>query len=227
MVQMRLLLVEDSARLRELLGERLRAADYALDVAATAAEFREEAASGRYDLFIVDLGLPDGDGLMLIRELREAGNATAILVITARATIDDRVAGLDGGADDYLVKPFNHSELLARVRALLRRPRAIAEATLQAGNLSYNQATGEVRVNGELLDLRPSERRLIGVLIRTPDRVVPKSEIEETLSGSGREMTTNAVEILISRLRRALEGGCSSANIETVRSIGYMLSVPK
>lgn len=224
---MKLLLVEDSTRLRELFAERLRGADYALDVAATATEFRRAVASGPHDLFIVDLGLPDGDGLALIRELREADNSTPVLVITARATVDDRVAGLDGGTDDYLIKPFNHTELLARVRALLRRRRTLVEPTLQAGNLAYNEGTGEVRVDGSLLDLRPSERRLIGLLMRKSGRVVSKVEIEQTLSASGRELTSNAVEMVISRLRRALHAGNARISIETVRGIGYMLSVPQ
>ena len=140
---MRLLLVEDSARLRELLSESLRGADYPLDVVGTARDFSAAIASAEYDLLIIDLGLPDGDGLALIRELREAGNTTPVLVITARAAVDDRVAGLDSGADDYLVKPFNHTELLARVRALLRRPRALREPIVQVGNVAYNEKTGE------------------------------------------------------------------------------------
>ena len=150
---MRLLLVEDSARLRELLSESLRGADYPLDVAGTARDFRAAIASAEYDLLIIDLGLPDGDGLTLIRELREAENTTPVLVITARAAVDDRVAGLDSGADDYLVKPFNHTELLARVRALLRRPRALREPIVQVGNVAYNEKTGEIHADGKLLDL--------------------------------------------------------------------------
>jgi len=224
---MRLLLVEDSARLRELLSESLRGADYPLDIVGTASEFRAAIGSTDYDLLIVDLGLPDGDGLALIRQAREAGSTTPVLVITARATVDDRVAGLDGGADDYLVKPFNHTELLARVRALLRRPRALREPTLQVGNLVYSERTGEILVEGKLLDLRPSERRLLALLIGRAGRVVPKAEIEEGLSDSGRELSPNAVETVISRLRKATDDGRAGIVIETVRGIGYMLSAPK
>ncbi len=115
---MRVLLLEDSARLRDLLGETLRDAGYGLDVIPTASEFRTAVAAVSYDLLIVDLGLPDGDGIDLIKELRAAGNATPVLVMTARVTVTERIAGLDSGADDYLIKPFNHDELLARVRAL-------------------------------------------------------------------------------------------------------------
>jgi len=226
---MRLLLVEDSARLRELLSESLRAADYPLDVVGTARDFRAAIASAEYDLLIIDLGLPDGDGLALIRELREGGNTTPVLVITARAAVDDRVAGLDSGADDYLVKPFNHTELLARVRALLRRPRTLREPIVQVGNVTCNEKTGEIHADGKLLDLRPSERRLLALLMRKPGRAVPKSEIEESLSGASasRDMSPNAVETVISRLRKAMEDGHADIVIETVRGIGYMLSAPQ
>ena len=119
---MRILLVEDSPRLLELLAETMRASGYGVDTAGTVADLMASAAAIRYDLVIVDLGLPDGDGLDAIRILRSQGNAVPILIITARGSIDARVVGLDSGADDYLIKPFNHAELLARVRALLRRP---------------------------------------------------------------------------------------------------------
>ena len=114
---MRLLLVEDSVRLQELLAETLRGADYLIDIARNVSEFMSAATSVAYDLMIVDLGLPDGDGLTAIRDIRAKGVRAPVLVITARGTIDDRVSGLDAGADDYLIKPFNHAELLARVRA--------------------------------------------------------------------------------------------------------------
>src|SRR4029434_4498660 len=127
----RLLLVEDSVRLQELLGESLRSADHPLDVMGTVVDARAAAAAIDYDLLIIDLTLPDGDGISLINELRSAGCKTPIVVITARAGIDERVAGLNSGADDYLVKPFSHLELLARIRALLRRPRDIREQTMR------------------------------------------------------------------------------------------------
>ena len=119
---MRLLLAEDSERLQELLSESLKQAGYMLDVVATAAELFSSVAATKYDLLIIDLGLPDGDGLSAIRDLRATGMSVPILIITARGSIDDRIVGLDSGADDYLIKPFNHAELLARIRALLRRP---------------------------------------------------------------------------------------------------------
>src|SRR4029077_13954963 len=186
---MRLLLVEDSVRLRQLLGENLRGADYPLDTVGTAAEARAAAAVVRDDLFIIDLGLPDDDGMSLIHESRSAGCNTPILVITARAGINDRIAGLDSGADDYLVKPFSHLELLARVRALLRRPPDMRQPIVQIGRLVLNEATSEVRADGRMLDLRAAERRLLALLIRQAGRIVPKSSIEERFSELGRDVS--------------------------------------
>jgi DNA-binding response OmpR family regulator len=217
----RLLLVEDSVRLQELLGESLRGADYPVDVVGTLGEAHVATATVNYDLLIVDLGLPDGDGISLIHESRAAGCSTPILVITARAGVDARIAGLDSGADDYLVKPFSHLELLARIRALLRRPRD--EPTIQIGRLVFNETTSEVRADGQLLELRAAERRLLGMLMRQAEHIVPKASIEERFSEFGRELSGNAVEAHVSRLRKALDESHSGVIIETIRGVGYAL----
>jgi two-component system, OmpR family, response regulator len=219
----RLLLVEDSIRLQALLSESLRGAAYPLDVVGTVAEARAAMAEVTYDLFIIDLGLPDGDGIALIHEARMAGCKTPILVITARAGIDDRIVGLDSGADDYLVKPFSHLELLARIRALLRRPPDLREPILQIGRLMLNETTSEVRAGGRIVGLRASERRLLALLMRQAGRIVPKSTIEERFSEFGRELSGNAVEAHVSRLRKALEETPAGVSIETVRGVGYAL----
>jgi DNA-binding response OmpR family regulator len=220
---MRVLLLEDSARLSELLGETLRDAGYGVDVVSTAAAFRAAVADISYDLIIVDLGLPDGDGIELIKELRATGNATPVLVITARVTITERITGLDSGADDYLIKPFNHDELLARIRALLRRPIHLTGPELSIGRLSLREATGEVFCGERSLELRPSERRLLTVLMRQAGSVLLKSGIEETLSEFGRETSANAVEVLVSRLRKALNDANAGVSLVTVRGMGYIL----
>lgn len=224
---MRLLLVEDSVRLQELLAETLRDAGYRLDIAGTVQEFLSSAAAVAYDLVIVDLGLPDGDGLAAIRELRSRGASIPILVITARGSVDDRVAGLDSGADDYLIKPFNHVELLARVRALLRRPPEIRGPRLEAGNLVLDETTGEASCRGKAIELRPSERRLLALLMRRSGVVIPKSSIEEALSEFGRELSANAIEALVSRLRKALADAGTDVSVVTVRGVGYALKGPQ
>jgi two-component system response regulator TctD len=222
---MRLLLVEDSTRLQELLSESLSRAGYGLDAVASVAGLFSSIAAVRYDLVIIDLGLPDGDGLDAIRGLRRAGVTTPILVITARGSIEDRVGGLDAGADDYLTKPFNHAELLARVRALLRRPSDFQGEVLRVGKTELDEANAQVRCSGNVVDLRLSERRLLSVLMRRSGNLVAKSVLEENLSEAGRELTANAVEVLVSRLRKALGDADSGIRIETVRGVGYQLKV--
>ncbi len=220
---MRLLLVEDNPRLQSLLSEALNAAGFGVDVVGTVAEFEISAATSKYELMIVDLGLPDGDGLAAIRKLRSEGHSTPILVVTARGTIDERVTGLDAGADDYMTKPFNNAEFLARVRALLRRPADVVGPLIEIGNTSVNAVNLEVRCQGQPVDLRFSERRLLLLLMRRPGALVPKSTLETSLSEFGRDVTANAVEALVSRTRRTLSEAGSDIQIETVRGIGYTL----
>jgi DNA-binding response OmpR family regulator len=147
-----------------------------------------------------------------------------ILIITARGSIDDRIVGLDSGADDYLIKPFNHAELLARIRALLRRPSELQGPVLRRGRTEFDQAKDEVRCSGRSIQLRLSERRLLAELMRRCGAGVAKSAIEGTLSQSSRDLSPNAVEALISRLRRALSDAGSGIVIETVRGVGYRLT---
>jgi two-component system OmpR family response regulator len=222
---MRLLLVEDSVRLQELLSDALNRAGYGLDAVGTVAELLTAAASIRYDLFIIDLGLPDGDGLDAIRSLRKMGLTAPILIVTARGSVEDRVGGLDSGADDYLIKPFNHAELLARVRALMRRPFELQAPVLRAGKTELDEAKAQVLCSGKPVELRLSERRLLSVLMRRSGSVVAKSVIEEALSEFGRELSANAVEALVSRVRKALGEADSGIVIETVRGVGYQLRV--
>ena len=220
---MRLLLVEDSVRLQELLGERLRGADYSLDMVETARDARAAAEAVQYALYIIDLGLPDDDGITLIQDLRSQGCNTPILVITSRARTEDRIVGLDSGADDYLVKPFSHLELLARIRALLRRPPIMNKPVTQVGRIVFDETRREVCANGQVLELRAGERRLLGLLMRHVGHVVPRELIEEYFSEFGREVSGNAVEAHVSRLRKVLDEIPSGVMIETIRGSGYAL----
>jgi two-component system response regulator TctD len=220
---MRLLLVEDNPRLRELLTESVHGAGWRLDAFATIEEGQEAEATTAYDLLLIDLGLPDGDGLDLIRDIRRRAVQTPILVLTARAAIDERIAGLDAGADDYLVKPFNHREFLARCRALLRRAPDTAPPILVAGRLSFDPARGALTCGDAELALTPRERTIFEVLMRDVGRVTLKRKLEHALSEFGDELSTNAVELSISRLRKKLEEHETGAAIETIRGVGYFL----
>ena len=224
---MHILLVEDNLRLQELIEQALRDAGYRVDLATTVAELLAAAASVQYDLLIVDLMLPDGDGLDAIRALRARRSSVPILIMTARGSIDDRVRGLDAGADDYLIKPIHQAELLAHVRALLRRPSEVMGPILRTGNTEFDEAMAEVRCSGKPVRLRLRERRLLALLMRRSGFLVSKNMIEEALSEFGREMSANAIEALISRIRRSLSDARSDVVIETVRGVGYRLSAAK
>ena len=224
---MHILLVEDNLRLQELIEQALRDAGYRVDLATTVAELLAAAASVQYDLLIVDLMLPDGDGLDAIRALRARRSSVPILIMTARGSIDDRVRGLDAGADDYLIKPIHQAELLAHVRALLRRPAEVMGPILRTGNTEFDEAMAEVRCSGKPVRLRLRERRLLALLMRRSGFLVSKNMIEEALSEFGREMSANAIEALISRIRRSLSDARSNVVIETVRGVGYRLSAAK
>lgn len=220
---MRLLLVEDTVRLRQLLVEAVHGAGWRIDAVGSVSEAEDAIACAEYDLLLIDLGLPDGDGLELIRSLRCARKETPILILTARAAIDERIAGLDAGADDYLVKPFNHGEFLARCRALLRRAPATVQPQLCAGNLMFDISAGVVKCGQDEITLAPRERTILEILMREAGRVVNKRKIEHALSEFGDELSSNAVETAISRLRRKLDGADTRTSLETVRGIGYML----
>jgi DNA-binding response OmpR family regulator len=220
---MRLLLVEDSPRLAELLGETVREAGWRLDAVGSVAEAEAALAAHEHDLLVLDLGLPDGDGLELLRRLRRAGDPLPVLVVTARGAVEERIAGLDAGADDYLVKPFHHREFLARCRAMLRRAPATLQPVLEAGRLRYDPATAALSCAGEPVALPPRERALAELLMREAGRVVPRRRLEAALSAFGDELSGNAIELAVSRLRRRLEPFDTGVAIETVRGIGYLL----
>lgn len=220
---MRLLLVEDNPRLQTLLSEALNTAGFGLDIVSTISDLYASASATAYDMIVLDLGLPDGDGLEAVRKLRTDGLSTPILIITARGSIDERVVGLDAGADDYLTKPFNNNEFLARVRALLRRPQSVLGPIIEVGNTSMNIGNLEVTCVGKPVDLRFSERRLLLLMMRRARSLIPKSMLETSLSEFGRDISSNAIEALVSRTRRTLSEAGSDIVIETVRGVGYIL----
>jgi two-component system OmpR family response regulator len=219
----RLLLVEHAKRVQELLSETLENAGYRLDIVGSIADLQTSVTAVRYDLVVIDPWLPDGDGLSAIRALRASHFAPPILIIAARASVEDRVKGLDSGADDHLTRPLNSAELLARIRALLRRPYELRPPTLRKGRIELDPSNYEVHCQGQPLDLRPAERRLLTHLMQGHGRIVLKSALEDALSHSGRDISANALEALVSRLRKALRKADSGLLIDTIRGVGYRL----
>ncbi|HLO77071.1 MAG TPA: response regulator transcription factor [Magnetospirillum sp.] len=221
---MRILLVEDNDRLAELVGQGLNAGGFAVDAFSTLADAEAALDSVEYHAVVLDLGLPDGDGLQLLKRTRACGNGVPVLVLTARDGIDDRVRGLDAGADDYLLKPFAMKELLARLRALLRRPGGSLSVALTCGRISLDTASREVTIDGAAVSMPRRETEMLEQLLRRAGRVVPKRALEEGLYGFDDDVSSNTVEVLMSRLRKRLIAMGADITIHTLRGVGYMLA---
>ncbi len=221
---MRLLVVEDEPELAELLRRALEPAGFAVDLAGSLAEAEEHLAVARYEALILDLALGDGDGLALLRRLRRQGAMLPVLILTARDGPEDRVTGLDAGADDYLVKPFHMPELISRMRALLRRPNAALGVRLELANLVLDSASRETLVDGVRIGLSVRETALLELLLRRHGRVVTRETIEQSLYSFESLLGSNAVEVLVHRLRRKLQDAAARLQIHTVRGVGYLLA---
>jgi DNA-binding response OmpR family regulator len=220
---MRLLVVEDEARIAELVRAALLRDGFAVDVIGLCADAREALATTPYDAVILDLGLPDEDGLRLLKEMRGRGHAVPVLVLTARDAVEHRVAGLDSGADDYLIKPFAMAELVARTKALLRRPGGALGATLKAGNIVFDTIGRDVRVAETGVALTRREGAILEHLMRRAGRVVPKTVLEDKLYGLDDEFESNVIPVHVHHLRRKLMDNGATVEIHTVRGIGYLL----
>jgi DNA-binding response OmpR family regulator len=223
---MRLLLVEDNARLASLIREGLDRQGFAVDWCETVDGAEHALTINDYDLMLLDLGLPDGEGLDLVRALRRRQDTMPILILTARGGLDDRVLGLDAGADDYLVKPFQIPELAARCRALLRRPGASLGTELTVGNVILHSAERSVAVSGVAVEATPREVDLLECLLRRAGHVVAKPALEGALYSMDAEVTPNALEACISRLRKRLTTAGADVQIRTVHGVGYALFAP-
>jgi two-component system response regulator TctD len=224
---MRLLLVEDNEELARLLIKGLRAAGYEIDRLAAAAEARLALRTTRYAVLILDLGLPDGDGLSILREIRHRKDPLPVLVLSARGGVHDRVGGLRSGADDYLVKPFALDELLARLEALLRRPGQLLGNWLQIANLAFDTKEQQVYIDDKPQVLSARETEMLELLMRRQERVLSRRVLEDQLFGLVGEVASNAVDVYIHRLRKQLSDRGARVEIHTIRGVGYLISKTK
>ena len=222
---MRLLLIEDDAALRLTLARQLEADGYRVDLAEDGEEGLFLAREYPIDLVIVDLGLPKLNGLTIVQHLRQDGSALPILILTARGSWQDKVVGLEAGADDYLVKPLEYPELAARLKALLRRSLKTASDVLTLGPLSINLTAQTLRLNGAALELTAFEYRLLETLVRQRPAIVTKQALSDYLYPHGEDRDSNVLEVLVGRLRRKLDPDGSLGPIDTVRGRGYRFTL--
>ncbi|WP_091568377.1 response regulator transcription factor [Oryzisolibacter propanilivorax] len=220
---MRLLLVEDDAMIGEAVQELLRLEHHAVDWVRDGLQADAALRAQGYDLVLLDLGLPGRDGLDVLRALRARRDRTPVLIATARDAVAQRVQGLDAGADDYLLKPYDLDELQARIRALARRAGAQADAAYVHGDVQIHPATREASVRGQPVLLSAREWAVLEPLLARPGAVLSRAQLEDKLYGWGEEISSNAVEVYIHGLRKKLGAGC----IVTVRGVGYMLPRPQ
>lgn len=221
---MRILVVDDEPEVQDLLVRVLRDAHWAPDAVATGADALQALASAEYDLAILDVGLPDIDGFEVCRRMRASGNRTPVLILTARHAVNDRVRGLDAGADDYLAKPFAVSELMARLRALARRPAAALEPVLRLADLELDPATRLASRAGAALALTAREFALLEYLLRNPRRVLTRAQILDHVWDDNFDPVANAVDVLMGRVRRKVDREGCVPLVHTVRGAGYVLT---
>jgi two-component system, OmpR family, response regulator len=219
---LRILVVEDEAALRSHLAKSLSEAGYAVDEAEDGEQADFLAQTEQYDAVVLDLGLPKIDGLTLLRRWRDAGIFAPVLILTARGSWHEKVQGIDGGADDYVAKPFRIEEVLARIRALIRRTTGIASAELRCGTLAVDARTTRVSVGGTAVRLTSHEFRVLSYLMHHGGRVVSRTELTQHIYAQDFDRDSNTVEVFIARLRRKIGG----AFIETVRGFGYRMREP-
>jgi len=222
---MRLLVVEDEPGIARFVRQGLTEAGYAVDVAYNGMEGLDNALAAEYDVIVLDIMLPKMDGLQLLRELRDRGIKTAVLLLTARDAVDDRVRGLNAGADDYLVKPFAFPELLARIQALLRRPPLQSDVILRVGDLELDTITRQIHRARKPIDLSPREFSLLEFLMRHPNQVLTRTQIAEHVWNFDFYNESNVVDVYIGYLRRKIDRNFTYPLIHTVRGVGYKIGV--
>jgi DNA-binding response OmpR family regulator len=220
---MRLLLVEDNDALSGLLTKGLAAAGFEVDSVATVSESLAALSTTRFSAVVLDLGLPDGDGFSTLQFLRDKGDSTPVLILTARSAVGERVKGLRRGADDYLGKPFALEELVARLEALLRRPGTLLGTEFRLGRLTFDTIAREISVDGKLQSISSREAAVLEALLRRSGHVVPKKIIEDQIYGLSDDVSSNAVEVYVHRLRKQLNDAHAGVEIHTIRGVGYLI----
>lgn len=220
---MRMLLVEDNDELAETILDRLRSEGHSVDREANGDEANDLLRFSSFDIVLLDINLPGRSGYEVLRSMRSRGDATPVIVLTARSEIDDRVVGLDAGADDYMVKPFDFRELSARCRVLARRRAGASSNVFNAGSFRFDRAAKQAHVEGRQLDLRAREVQLLEIMLDNLGRMLTKEEVADKLYTFNETPSLNAVEQLVTRLRRKLEG--APLVIKTARGLGYMAYV--
>ena len=218
---MKFLLIEDNYDLAQAICARMRLDGHVIDHAGTIADAIAFSDSGEYDLILLDVMLPDGDGRDFLRRHRAGKGVTPIIVLTARSQVSDRISLLDLGADDYVTKPFDHAELEARCRAVLRRNAGSAQTVVRMGDVAFDSVAGVLTVGETLVGLRNKELRLLEVLFNAPGQIFPKQKLVDRLFSYDDDVSENAIEVYIGRLRKHLEG--SQLQISTHRGLGYRL----
>jgi two-component system, OmpR family, response regulator len=225
MSALRILLVEDEVRLLESMKRGLTEEGFTVEGAESAEVAEEIIAGGALDLVVLDLQLPGKSGIELLREMRAAGNQTPVLILTARGSLEDRVAGLDSGGDDYLAKPFAFAELVARIKALGRRRSHATSPILKVGDLEFDTIKRRARIGEHVVNLSPKEKMLLELLMRNAGQVVTRDMIAETVWDSDYKALTNLIEVFVNRLRQKIDPRIDRSLIVTVRGVGYTIRV--
>ncbi|MCA0870643.1 response regulator transcription factor [Seohaeicola saemankumensis] len=218
---MKFLLVEDNADLAAAICSRMQLDGHVIDHADTIQDAIAFSETGEYDLILLDIMLPDGDGRTFLQRHRAGKRDTPVIVLTARSQVSDRISMLDLGADDYVTKPFDHEELQARCRAVLRRKSGTAQTVMQIGDVAFDPVAGHLTVAGEVVNLRNRELRLLELLFNAPGQILAKQKLVDRLFSYDEDVSENAVEVYIGRLRKHLDR--SSLRITTLRGLGYRL----
>jgi len=221
---MKILLIEDNARLAELTQKNLKNAGLVCDIAPTISDAEHEIKTYKYDAAVLDINLPDGSGIDFLKKIRGEKNKLPVLILTANLDFDLKIEGLNLGADDFLTKPFKHEELIARLRAILRRPQDLKDEIIEIKNVSFNTGNFELKVSGNQIIIHKRESQLLEILIKKYDYVVNKGELEDKLYEIDRDIQSNSLEVALHRLRKVLENAKSELVIQNVRGVGYKLT---